>query len=330
MSAMPDFRRLSLSEFIQVLHAFPFRRRINAVHMHHTFRPNHAQYNADPKRAIEGMWRFHTQTRGFSHIAQHITIGTGGEIWTGRHWDLPPASAAGHNGNRTAGPFMFETIGDFDHGNDRLEGAQLESVLEVIAAVQRRFGLAPEALRFHNEMAAKSCPGTGVSRQEMIERISVVHARMAQAESARNASVFGPEADRARETVLKISEIFFDRAEDDSRSFSHDEELDEAEMTFEQERALEDAIVGGTRSASRGGELSPSDLDRLRGHVINLRFGQLSSAGKYRNTQADVERIFREDIPTAMARATGPFRVLFWAHGGLVSETRGLQGALQQ
>ena len=130
----PRFTSLTLDEFADLLQRLDFTRRIDAVHMHHTWRPNHAQYRGES--TIEAMWRFHTRENGWRDIAQHVSIGPDGSIWTGRDWNLPPASAAGFNGNAMAGPFMFETIGDFDRGKDRLEGAQLAAVVGVIARVQ--------------------------------------------------------------------------------------------------------------------------------------------------------------------------------------------------
>ena len=159
------FHSLTVREFARALDQFPFTRRIDAVHMHHTWRPNHSQYKGHD--SIVAMWRFHTQSNGWSDIAQHITIAPDGTIWTGRHWNQPPASAAGHNGNRTAGPFMFEMIGDFDHGHDRFEGEQRRVALAVIALVQKKFNLAPETLRFHNQMSTKSCPGSSLNYQEI-------------------------------------------------------------------------------------------------------------------------------------------------------------------
>jgi hypothetical protein len=154
------FHRLSLEEFAALLDQFPFSRQINSVHMHHTWRPNHSQDRG--LESIKAIWRFHTQTNGWSDIAQHITISSNGDIWTGRNWNQPPVSASGHNGNRNLGPFMFEIIGDLDLGRDHFEGCQREVALEVIARVQMRFGLPLESLRFHNQMSLKSCPGTAI------------------------------------------------------------------------------------------------------------------------------------------------------------------------
>ena len=151
------FKRLSIAEFAMLLERFPFSRRVTSVHMHHTWRPNHAQFRGHD--SIVGMWRFHTQERKFSDIAQHLTIDPEGYVWTGRNWNAAPASAAGFNGNSTRGPFMFETIGDFDVGMDVLQGEQRTAVLDVIRLVQARFQLPPDALMFHNQMATKSCPG---------------------------------------------------------------------------------------------------------------------------------------------------------------------------
>ena len=168
------FHSLTLREFARALDQFPFTRRIDAVHMHHTWRPNHSQYKGHD--SIVAMWRFHTQENGWSDLAQHITIAPDGNIRTGRNWNQPPVSAAGHNGNRTTGPFMFEMIGDFDHGHDRFEGEQRRVALGVIALVQKKFTLAPETLRFHNQMSTKSCPGSSLSYQEIVSAVRTLHA----------------------------------------------------------------------------------------------------------------------------------------------------------
>src|SRR5829696_7484769 len=97
------FLELTLEQFESMVDQFPWRRRITEVHMHHAFRPNHADFAARPPiQSIEGMFRFHTEERGFSDIAQHITIDPDGQVWTGRNWNLPPASAVGHNGTAMA------------------------------------------------------------------------------------------------------------------------------------------------------------------------------------------------------------------------------------
>jgi hypothetical protein len=66
---------------------------------------------------------------------------------------------------------MFEMIGDFNHGHDRFEGEQRRVALAVITLVQKKFNLAPETLRFHNQMSTKSCPGTSLHYQEIVEAV---------------------------------------------------------------------------------------------------------------------------------------------------------------
>ena len=192
-----NFHPLTRAEFAEVLRKFPFARRVDAVHMHHTWSPDHADYLRDGGLGtIEGMWRFHTQVRKWSDIAQHVSIAPDGTIWTGRNWNSSPASAVGYNGSSAVGPFMFETIGNFDIGHDRLEGEQLESVLTVITLVQQRFSLAPETLHFHREMTdQKSCPGTGLKREDIL-KLAKAHAAaramlVADASSARRRSPSG-------------------------------------------------------------------------------------------------------------------------------------------
>ena len=104
------FIPLTLEQFAERLRTFQFTRPVSAVHMHHTFRPRKIDYRG--LSTIEGMFQFHTQTNGWSDIAQHLSIAPDGTIWTGRNWNQSPASATGFN----SGAFMFETIGDFDTG----------------------------------------------------------------------------------------------------------------------------------------------------------------------------------------------------------------------
>jgi hypothetical protein len=121
------------------------------------------------------MWRYHTRENGWSDIAQHLSVAPDGTLWLGRDWNTAPASATGHNGSAKAGPFMIEMIGDFDVGRDRLQGAQRAAVMEVIARVQRRFGLPAEALRFHNQMSGKTCPGSSLSRAQVVAEVATRH-----------------------------------------------------------------------------------------------------------------------------------------------------------
>lgn len=164
----PPFLRLSLAEFSQAVAGFAWPRPKTAVHVHHTWRPNHAQYRGLP--TIQAMYDFHTRNNGWSDIAQHISIGPDGSIWTGRPWGASPASAAGHNGGHV---FMFETIGDFDRGKDPLAGAQLEAVLHVVATLQERFGLpADGSILFHNQVSGKTCPGSSVDRAAFVAMVA--------------------------------------------------------------------------------------------------------------------------------------------------------------
>ena len=162
------FRSLSASEFVEEIASFSWTRRVWRVDVHHTFYPAHADYRG--LITIERMRDFHVGSRGFEDIAQHVTIAPDGVIWTGRDWNRTPASVGfGMN----AGVFMFEMIGNFDVGHDRLEGAQLDSVITVIEAVQRRFGLPWQALLFHRDVPVteKTCPGTSIAKLPILRRL---------------------------------------------------------------------------------------------------------------------------------------------------------------
>jgi hypothetical protein len=162
------FRALSPEEFVAEVEAFAWTRHVWRVDMHHTYFPAHRDYCGEA--SIERMCRFHVDDRGFEDIAQHVSIAPDGDIWTGRDWNKTPASVGC---NMNPGVFMFEAIGNFDRGQDLLEGRQLASVVTVIAAVQRRFRLPVQALLFHREVpqTEKTCPGTSVEKLDVLRRV---------------------------------------------------------------------------------------------------------------------------------------------------------------
>jgi N-acetylmuramoyl-L-alanine amidase len=165
-----NFRALDRQQFAALVTDFVWTRRVWRVDMHHTWYPTHASY--DGVGAIERMDRFHRHERGFDCIAQHVSIAPDGTIWTGRDWNKTPASV-GYGMND--GVFMFEVIGNFDHGHDPLAGAQLASVITVIETVQARFRLPVQALLFHRDVpqTEKTCPGTTVDKGDILRRVRV-------------------------------------------------------------------------------------------------------------------------------------------------------------
>jgi hypothetical protein len=320
-----EFHQLSLDQFVELLGTFPFERRIESVHMHHTWRPNHSQYKG--LTTIVSMWEFHTQTKGWSDIAQHISIAPDGTIWTGRSWNQAPASATGFNGNSSAGPFMFETIGDFDLGKDLLEGAQKTTVLGVIAHVQEHFGLQPETLRFHNMMSEKSCPGSAIDYETILREVAEVRRQIANRPAAKRDGP-APFEDRVRPIRRMIDELR--TVAPARRGIEENEGCDHSpgqEAEFERTTALPPE----TSRAARGDKLPPELIQRLRPHVINLNLGRLSSTGEFQNTEADVDAIFEEHLFNwAKARDGKALPIVFYAHGGLTSEQSGLLTADQQ
>jgi hypothetical protein len=331
------FVQLSLEAFSDLLQRFEFTRTIDAIHMHHTWRPRQEDYNE--LATIEAMWRYHTQQNGWRDIAQHITIAPDGTIWTGRDWNLPPASAAGFNGNAAVGPFMFETIGDFDRGRDRLSGSQREAVVGVIALVQQHFRLGPDSLRFHRSMTQqKTCPGNALDLDDLKSEVAAARAAVPAGGASRRAVWAGPEKVRPHPQAAEALRIWRERPL--TRALDpFDAELEESTMSDTQADLLA-GVTGGTRRApgaqaraARGSELTPAMLAALRPHVINLNQGRFSDEGLFRTSTADVDAIFDDHLARAAQEAQAdqrPLRVLFWAHGGLISEASGLWIAHQQ
>lgn len=322
------FHALDVNAFKLLVERFPFRRTIDAVHLHHTWRPNHAQYRGHD--TILAMWRFHTQNQGWSDIAQHVTIAPDGTIWTGRDWNRRPASASGFNGNDAFGPFMIEMIGDFDRGKDRFEGAQKAAALEVIAAIQARWDLAERSLKFHNTMSSKTCPGDSIGYENLLKELKQVRANAKAAAPQAGTRALRPFDDR----MLEIQKVLDDLSSGDARGPLEpaDAELPEPGAGAEGARWVEAFEATGLEGAEeRGGggrvQITPRMLADLAPHMINLNQGRFSRAGKATTDPGDVDAIFDQHLAAELGVAKQekrPLRLLFYAHGGLVSEEGGI------
>jgi hypothetical protein len=325
-----QFYPLDISGFKLLVEKFSFRRRIDAVHLHHTWRPNRAQYRG--RDTILAMWRFHTQELGWEDIAQHVTIAPDGTIWTGRDWNQRPASASGFNGNDTVGPFMIEIVGDFDRGKDRFEGDQKAAALEVIATLQAHWDLPERSLRFHNTMSSKTCPGNAIIYEDLIKELKQVRARAKEAAPQAATRSLRPFDDR----MLQIQKVL------DGLSFGEVRGLEPADAELPEPGAgtegarwieafespgLED---GGKRSLGGKAQITPRMLSDLAPHMVNLNQGRLSRAGATTTDPGDVEAIFDQHLPAALEVAQQekrPLRLIFYAHGGLVPEADGIEVA---
>lgn len=158
---------------------------INSTHMHHTWSPNH-NTKGTTLQLHKNMRNYHVNTNGWQDIAQHISIGKDGKVVLGRNINTMPASASGYNGSASSHPFMFETIGNFDRGHDRLQGKQLETVLAITKYLHVTKG---KKLKFHNEMTnVKSCPGSGIDKAQFVKQVESYKGGKAETPSAPSGS----------------------------------------------------------------------------------------------------------------------------------------------
>lgn len=162
------YRPLSVAAFRSEIDDFAWTRRIWRVDLHHTGRPAHVDYRG--LATIEEVAERYRQRCKHDETGQHITIAPDGVIWTGRDWNKNPASVGcGMN----VGVFMVELIGNFDHGRDRLGGAQLATTLAVIDTVQSHFHLPVQALLFPREVpqTETTSPGNGIEKRDVLAQL---------------------------------------------------------------------------------------------------------------------------------------------------------------
>lgn len=162
---MRTFKQYSLSGFVEWIQRLSVTRKIGHIQIHHTWKPRKSDYQGE--RTIRGMWNYHVQVNDWNDIGQHLSIAPDGTIWDGRNFNTDPAGIKGHN----AGGVMIEIIGDFDRGQETLEGLQLQAVIGAVHALLKRFSLTTDNIVFHREHAAKTCPGSGIDKAWFIDQV---------------------------------------------------------------------------------------------------------------------------------------------------------------
>jgi hypothetical protein len=319
-----EIRRLTVSQFVTLLQAVAstLTRKIDAVHLHHTWRPTRSQFKG--QSTIEAMRNYHVNHNGWSDIAQHLTIDPHGLVWTGRNWNSPPASQVSKNGNKTSGPFMIEMVGDFDLGRDVLDGEQRDAAVAVVAALLGQFGLAAQNVHFHRELGAlKSCPGTGVDKEQLLQQIDAALSAAKQALRGTRAArarplgrsagaPFGPQHFLGYEVALPVGD-----PDPGFDSFEINEHQLAADTIREETRARVLMSAGADRDLSTALSRT-SRWEVLRPYVINLTKGRLSQSGEFTMPDGSIEAII--DSIRQYAMMTDSPRIMMHAHGGLVGE----------
>jgi hypothetical protein len=326
---MPDpIRQINLVQFAHLLAAAKLTRKVVYVHLHHTWRPRRQDFRG--LATIEAMRRYHVDVNGWSDIAQHLTIDPNGEIWTGRNWNLPPASAVGFNGTSKEGPFMIEMVGDFDAGQDPFDGPQRAAAVEVVARLIDRFELdIVDALKLHRELKSpKSCPGTGIDHEKFAADVTAF--RQQPSAAPRGAKKRAP---RAGKKGAEMKELFASQhlaGFATTRALTSEPEdlgteVHETETAGKKIEAMvheRTAARQRVRSFSVGRDGDDPQWAVLKPHVVNLSRGELSEGGTFSTTPEDLDAIV--EAIRVYAQGNDSPHVLLYAHGGLVDERSAL------
>jgi ECF transporter S component (folate family) len=127
-------RILTTKDLLRELNNYSYRQ----LHIHHTWKPTHRDFNGENHLKLQqSMRNYHINTNGWTDIGHHLALMPDGKWVTGRPFNATPASIKGWNDKALA----VEMVGNFDipgtgayntSGYDKLEGAQKESILQLI------------------------------------------------------------------------------------------------------------------------------------------------------------------------------------------------------
>ena len=165
------FTLLSPSEFESWIPKQRVARTVLYIQEHHTWSPNYHHFNGDNHFELQkGMQNFHKNVNGWLDIGQHFSIFPDGMVVTGRNLELSPACIFGFNSHS----ICIENVGNFDADGDALRPEQRNAIVQVTAALCKRFNVLVSADRivYHHWFdlrtgartggsgMTKSCPGT--------------------------------------------------------------------------------------------------------------------------------------------------------------------------
>lgn len=168
-------RLYNVDEVIEII------RRYNKeeLHIHHTWSPCIADFSGSNHLALQkGMRNYHVNNRGFSDIAQHLTLFPDGNFLFGRNLKEEPCSSYGcrPDGSYWNQDFvlMVETIGNFD--KEYIPGVVWAALVKLAAEFESK----DKKSLFHREMdPRKSCPGNLLIKENFMKEVKLEVVKMA-------------------------------------------------------------------------------------------------------------------------------------------------------
>jgi hypothetical protein len=141
-------------------------RKVDMVVLHHTWSPDHAQWQGKTSAAgILNYWLAQQKEKGWRQpLGGHFIVDPDGGIYLPFD-DLTLPLNANSNVHANHCGVAIETVGNFDAHHDALAGAQLHAVNGLLAGLCVAFGLSEQSVMFHrNYTNQKTCPGTSIDR----------------------------------------------------------------------------------------------------------------------------------------------------------------------
>ncbi len=102
---------------------------------------------------IEKIRRIHTEDRGWSDIGYHYVVDRAGRVWNARPLQYQGAHVRDQNEQNVG----ILVLGNFD--KQAPSNVQLQSLVEVLRVIQRKFNVPKSKVYTHQELAKTACPG---------------------------------------------------------------------------------------------------------------------------------------------------------------------------
>lgn len=154
-----------VEDFAKEIFKMNVTRKVKLVVVHHTYIPNHKQWQGDKSaNGVLNFWKKRQREEGWSAPpGGHFLVAPKGELYL--PFDLSKIINANSDRKANRDGVAIETVGNFDAGHDKLEGTQRHSLYGLIGLLLAKFNLLPKDIYFHRSFPAahKSCPGTSLN-----------------------------------------------------------------------------------------------------------------------------------------------------------------------
>ena len=127
---------------------------VRRLTVHHTESPVCPADPAKMAETLRSIQRYHQRDKHWTDTAYHLLIDRWGRVWEGRRLTAQGSSATAYD---LQDRVLVCLVGNFM--KEEVNAQQWEALTSTLAFLCHRYGIAPETITMHRQLAETDCPG---------------------------------------------------------------------------------------------------------------------------------------------------------------------------